>query len=172
MPPSAPIADAARRADAAQATGSAGARPRGCTCARLRRLTRRVTALYDRELSACGLRVTQFSLLATLSRQGGAQGVPMAALAEAMDMDRTTLTRNLKPLVDGGLAEVQSDPDDRRIRRVLVTRQGEQALADARPAWKRAQQAVNDTLGADTVAALHDWLDAVTPRFHAAPEGT
>lgn len=69
----------------------------GCTCARLRRLTRRMTALYDRELAPTGLRLTQYSLLATLRREGGAVGIAVSDLAAAMDMDRTTLTRNLRP---------------------------------------------------------------------------
>jgi hypothetical protein len=42
-----------------------------CTCARLRRLTRRMTALYDRELAQTGLRLTQYSLLATLRGKEG-----------------------------------------------------------------------------------------------------
>lgn len=127
-----------------------------------------MTALYDRELSSAGLRVTQFSLLAALQRLGGRDGLPVAALAEALDMDRTTLTRNLKPLLDAERVELIADDSDRRVRRVRITGEGVSTLAAARPAWKRAQQAVNGALGIANVAALHDWLDAVTPLFHPA----
>lgn len=139
----------------------------GCTCARLRRLTRRVTALYDRELAPTGLRVTQYSLLATLRRQGDERGIPISELADAMDMDRTTLTRNLRPLLDQGLAGLGADEADARVRRVWISAQGEAAFAAAVPYWRNAQAFVNHTLGEADVAALHHWLDRVTPAFRA-----
>ena len=145
------------------------AAPQGCTCGRLRRLTRRVTAVYDRELASVGLRVTQYSLLGALQRDAGPEGLPVAELAERMDMDRTTLTRNLQPLTAQGWAELVADPHDRRVRRARITPAGTVTFAAARPHWRRAQQAVNSTLGAQSVAALHRWLDEVTPAFR--PDG-
>ena len=41
----------------------------GCTCFRLRSLTRRVTQLYDQVLAPSGLTVTQYSLLAHARRR-------------------------------------------------------------------------------------------------------
>lgn len=137
----------------------------GCTCARLRRLTRRMTALYDRELAPTGLRLTQFSLLATLRREGNDDGVALSDLAAAMDMDRTTLTRNLRPLVDRGLVELKADPADARVRRALITGIGLRTFVEAMPYWRLAQDFVNRTLGEGNVGALHDWLDRVTPAF-------
>lgn len=141
----------------------------GCTCARLRRLTRRMTALYDRELAPTGLRVTQYSLLATLRRDARAGGVPVSDLALAMDMDRTTLTRNLRPLLDQGLVELGADPADARVRRAVITPKGDAAFRGAMPHWRTAQDFVNRTLGTADVGALHDWLDRVTPAFRAEP---
>ena len=145
------------------------ARPTGCTCARLRRLMRRMTALYDRELAPTGLRLTQYSLLATLRRQGGDGGVAISDLAEAMDMDRTTLTRNLRPLLDRDLAALTADQADARVRRAVITMQGLAAFEAAVPHWRVAQEFVSRTLGESNVAALHEWLDRVTPAFRAEP---
>lgn len=164
FPPPVPAADAGTQ------PGAVAALPKGCTCARLRRLTRRITAVYDRELAAAGLRVTQYSLLATLRREAGSAGMAMSVLAERMDMDRTTLTRNLKPLMDQGLAALVSDPQDARVRRARLTEAGAAALDAARPHWLRAQQEVNRTLGDATVVGLHHWLDTVTPAFRAEGE--
>ncbi len=144
----------------------------GCTCARLRRLTRRVTALYDRELAPTGLRLTQYSLLATLRREGRRSGITVSDLAAAMDMDRTTLTRNLRPLLDQDLVELGADPADARVRRALITAKGQAAFAKAVPCWRVAQDSVNRTLGEGNVGALHDWLDRVTPAFRAEPSET
>ena len=162
--------------NAANAATTAGAAttppPRGCTCAKLRRLSRRVTAVYDRELAAAGLRVTQYSMLGVVQREAGRDGMPLTALAERLDMDRTTLTRNLKPLIAQGWAEVVASEADARLRLARVTAAGAAAWQAARPNWKRAQLEVNRTLGDDTVERLHEWLDAVTPLFRPPAPGS
>ncbi|MBF2006109.1 MAG: MarR family transcriptional regulator [Chlorogloeopsis fritschii C42_A2020_084] len=81
-----------------------------CTCDRLRKLTRRVTQIYDWHLQPSGLRITQFSLLATL---GAAKSVSVTELAEALGMDRTTLIRNLRPLERSGYLTVDAGSDRR-----------------------------------------------------------
>lgn len=141
----------------------------GCTCARLRRLPRRMTALHDRELAPTGLRLTRYSLLATLRREAGDGGVAVSNLAAATDMDRTTLTRNLRPLRDQGLVALEADPADAGVRRALITAKGRAMFVDAIPGWRTAQHFVDRTLGEGSVGALHDWLDSVTAAFHAGP---
>ena len=139
----------------------------GCTCSKLRRLTRRVTTVYDRELAAAGLRLTQFSLLATLQREVEA-GTVLTDLADRMDMDPSTLTRNLKPLTQHGWVEVAAASHDGRMRYARITAKGKKALQQAAPHWSRAQDTVNATLGMHTAAQLNQWLDGVTPSFRPA----
>ena len=134
----------------------------GCTCFKLRRLTRRVTAVYDRALSAAGMRVTQYSLLAHLR---GLRGVPMSQLAQTLDMDRTTLTRNLRPLLEAGWVEVQPSAEDARIRLVHITPAGEAQWQAARTYWRQAQDDVNATIGSTNLAGLHRMLDSYVPLF-------
>jgi DNA-binding MarR family transcriptional regulator len=133
-----------------------------CTCLLLRQATRRVSRLYDDRLRPAGLRTTQFSLLATL-RHG--EGVALGELAERMSMDRTTLTRNLKPLVQAGLVAPRPDPDDLRRTRLGLTDAGREALRAAVPLWRDAQRALRERLGADTVAALHSVVDLTLERI-------
>lgn len=128
-----------------------------------------MTALYDRELAPTGLRLTQYSLLATLRREGGRTGVAISDLAAVMDMDRTTLTRNLRPLIDQGLVAVAAHEADARVRRAALTREGIAAFDAAIPRWRVAQEIVTRTLGESNVAAFHDWLDRVTPAFRSQP---
>jgi DNA-binding MarR family transcriptional regulator len=134
----------------------------GCTCSRLRRLTRRVTAVYDHALAGVGMRVTQFSLLAHLR---GLEGVPMTELAERLDMDRTTLTRNLGPLANAGWVVVEPSPDDARRRLVRITPEGVAQWRAARSHWRRAQDEVRATFGDATLASLHRLLDDHLPLF-------
>jgi DNA-binding MarR family transcriptional regulator len=141
---------------------------RGCTCFRLRRLTRRVTAVYNRALAPTGIRVTQYSLLSNLRHSGP---LPVSLLAESMDMDRTTLSRNLKPLADAGWVAVRGSPDDARVRLVALTKQGEAHLQASRANWKRAQEEINATIGAHELGQLHEMLDRFVPLFRPAPDG-
>ncbi|MCB9946659.1 MAG: winged helix-turn-helix transcriptional regulator [Rhodospirillaceae bacterium] len=131
-------------------------RPDECTCHALRKATRRVTQLYDHILVESGLRVTQFGLLATLRV---AQPLSMTALAHRMAMDRTTLTRNLKPLERAGLVAL-APGGDRRTRMVLLTDPGRDALRRAAPFWRQAQLAMAEALGPDRLKQLHALLDA------------
>lgn len=139
--------------------------PIGCTCARLRKLTRRITQHYDACLAPAGLRVTQFSLLANLVA-GGPAG--MTALADALDMDRTTLTRSLKPLAGAGLIEIGAGRDARE-RQVAITERGAAVWREARPLWRRAQEEVNRAIGPQQVAALHDLVESTLASFKSRP---
>jgi hypothetical protein len=89
------------------------ARSVACTCFKLRSLARRVTQLYDHEMAPSGLKVTQYSLLAHAMRGTVGVAPTVSELADAMFTDRTTLTRNLRPLVAAGFIEVAAGPDAR-----------------------------------------------------------
>lgn len=123
--------------------GSAAREAAGCACFNLRKAARAITQLYDGALAPSGLRATQFSLLAVLR----AMGEPtISRLAKAMVMDRTTLTRNLRPLEKLGLLEVIVGKD-RRTRHVGLTALGRDRLATAFPLWREAQARVARGLG-------------------------
>jgi DNA-binding MarR family transcriptional regulator len=115
-----------------------------CAAAGLRRATRAMTQLYTRSLAPSGLQPTQFTLLVACALAGEA---PMTALADALAMDRTTLTRNLRPLERQGLVQI-AEGDDRRVRIVTLTSRGRSTLAEALPLWRRAQSQVATAFGA------------------------
>ena len=109
---------------------------RQCFCLHLRRSARQVTQFYDGRLQPSGLRVTQFTLLATIERLRPRSQRP---LAEMMGMDRTTLTRNLALLERDGYLKVEEAKQDRRERMIRLTKAGRDALAEAMPLWQLAQ---------------------------------
>jgi DNA-binding MarR family transcriptional regulator len=131
-----------------------------CTCFRLRKLSRLVTQRYDRELAGSGLTLNQYSILRRASRASKTIG----ALARELGMDRTTLTRDLRPLATAGWVELVAGTDARH-REVRVTSAGKTVLAAARPSWQRAQDAVERQLGAAGVEQLHRQLDDVIRHF-------
>jgi len=115
----------------------------GCACLNLRMAARAVTQMFDAHLKPSGLKATQFSILAEVAVGGPAS---MTALAEALVMDRTTLTRNLKPLSDREWVRT-SMGGDRRQRTVELTAKGQIVLARALPLWMKAQNKVVRGLG-------------------------
>ena len=114
-----------------------------CACFNIRKAARAVTQLYDATLEPSGLRATQFALLMVLHGMGAAT---MTRLSSEMVMDRTTLTRNLRPLEKRGLVEATVGAD-RRTREIRLTTAGREALATALPLWRRAQAGVVGGLG-------------------------
>jgi DNA-binding MarR family transcriptional regulator len=126
-----------------------------CTCFRLRKLSRLVSQRYDRELAPAGLNINQYSILRRAQRKPR----PVGELARELGMDRTTLTRDLKPLSASGWIELVQGATDARQRCISVTAAGKAALETAAPLWRRAQDAVDALLGTAGVGVLHDHLD-------------
>jgi DNA-binding MarR family transcriptional regulator len=121
-----------------------------CTCGRLRRASRALTQLYDDAMAPAGLRVTQFSLLRTLVRDGP---LWISELAARQLLDRTALSRNLDPLADAGYVDIVRG-HDARTREVAITPMGAAALEAAQPHWLAAQRKVASRLGAEKLGAL------------------
>lgn len=109
-----------------------------CRCLNTRREAQRLTRAYDDKLRPLGLTINQFSLLTTLILAGP---LPVAALAERLGIDRTTLTRNLALGEKNGLVETVASPADKRVRRIKVTEKGLELAERALPAWREVQAA-------------------------------
>ena len=127
-----------------------------CTCANLRKAARVVTQRYEAALQPTGLKATQFTVLATLVKRGD---LPLTHLAEALVVDRTTLTRNLKPLIGKGLVSIENE-QDQRVRRIKLTAKGNKAFKGALPHWEEVQSKVVAGLGLKRWSGLLDDLAA------------
>ena len=115
---------------------------RDCYCSALRRASRAVTQHYEACFRGTGLRATQFTLLATLAQTGP---LALGSLAAALGLERTTLTRNLRALEKKGFVHAASE-QDRRVRRIEITKEGREAALSALDAWNSAQSTVEETL--------------------------
>jgi DNA-binding MarR family transcriptional regulator len=138
-------------------------KPQGCTNFKLRQLVRRVSQHYDAEVGKAGLKTTQFSLLSHVLRLGP---IRPGALAAAMTMDASTLTRNLKPMLAAGWLQMSAG-DDGRSRLVHITDAGRVKRAEAQRHWKAAQEGLNQVLGVERVRALHALVDDSLQRLAA-----
>lgn len=140
---------------------------RPCTCFQLRKLTRTVSRLYDQHLGKVGLKTTQFSLLQHVNHQA----LPMAQLADLLGAERTTLTRNLRPLIEAGWVELLPGTDPRQ-RIVTITEAGRGKTRAAREVWRGAQDELERLLGADAVHALHAEIEFSLTRLAAVVDAT
>ncbi|HWR45754.1 MarR family winged helix-turn-helix transcriptional regulator [Sporomusa sp.] len=117
--------------------------PSPCLCLNIRRASRAVTEFYEKVLEPSGIKITQYSLLRHLEQ---VEPVTISDLAKAMRIDRTTLNRNMKPLVEIGLIEVNTG-EDPRSRIVMLTEAGKSALSTASTLWDEAQASLQEYLG-------------------------
>jgi DNA-binding MarR family transcriptional regulator len=139
-----------------------------CNCHAIRQAARHVTQFYDQLLAPSGLRVTQFSILSRLRRQGP---MPINALAAALVMDRTTLGRNILPLERDGLIEVAASPVDRRRHELRLTEAGLARQRAAFALWKEAQARFGEVFGDERAASLRGLLrEVVASDFAGAAE--
>jgi DNA-binding MarR family transcriptional regulator len=150
------------------ATTDPSERSPGCTCFCLRKLTRTVSRLYDQHLAAAGLKTTQYSLLKNIAHEA----LPVAELAARLSIERTTLTRNLKPLVEAGWVTLEPGADSRQ-RIATITPGGQETIKAANHAWREAQTELEQTLGMPSVRILHRLADAalvqLTPLLEERP---
>ena len=130
-------------------------KPQGCTNLKLRQLMRRMGQRYDAQMALVGLKTTQYSLLACVDKLGPLRPGELAA---QLKMDASTLTRNLKPLVNAGWVRVEAGADA-RSRLVAITDDGRVKRAEAKRYWRKAQDELNRQLGLEQVAALHALID-------------
>ena len=114
-----------------------------CPLRHLRQATRVMEHIFDETLRPSGLRGSQLPVLAVTAVIGPTN---ISSLAERLVMDRTTLTRNLKPLVRRGLVKIATG-EDRRTREVSLTAEGERVMALVMPLWEAAQNLVIQELG-------------------------
>ena len=132
-----------------------------CTCFSLRKAARVVTQLFDEMMAPSGLLVTQFTILGVVA---GIKESTMNQLAQYLVMDRTTLTRNLKPLEREGL--IQINPGlDKRTRLISLTQKGVRSLENAIPFWEQAQASVVSQLGQEYWETLMSQLSHTTAKL-------
>ena len=129
--------------------------PAECTCFRVRGAARRVTQIYSRHMAQTGLKISQFSLLGFVAARGP---ITIGQLSELLATDRTTLTRNLRPLLANGVIE-RAEAGDKRRHELVATLAGRALFKRALPLWAAAEQEVRAAMGAKLTADLHGALD-------------
>jgi DNA-binding MarR family transcriptional regulator len=117
--------------------------PALCPAFNIRAASRVITQLFDEILKPTGLQITQFAVLVGVV---SLDSPSISQLAKGLVMDRTTLTRNLKPLEKEGLIKITSG-DDKRNHFVKITPKGKSAMEKTLPYWEKARTVVSEEFG-------------------------
>lgn len=125
-----------------------------CHCINLRRAANHITEYYDKIMAPAGLTVNQYSLLVHLEQ---AEESSVSQLAFHMGLERSTLARNLKPLMRAGLIQDKAG-ETARNRKLCMTQQGKETLKRAAPLWTQAQEKIEACIGTESLQVLFDML--------------
>jgi DNA-binding MarR family transcriptional regulator len=128
-----------------------------CIAARLRLLNRVVTNFYDDALRPLGLKVSQLNILIVTARLGLARP---AQVCDILQLDTSTLSRNLERMRAQGWLEVVPD-EDARTQPFRLTPRGKRLIEKAVPAWDDAQRQAAELLGDRGI----DLLDQVAKKL-------
>ena len=121
-----------------------------CLCTGLRQAALAVTQIYDEALEPSGLKITMFRLLRRISEAGRPT---ISELARIVDLDRSTLGRNLKVLERLGYVQLASGEDE-RSKIVSLTASGKTKFEKAFPLWQQAQRSMQARLGDERAAVF------------------
>ena len=131
-----------------------------CPGIRIRQASRVLTRVYDEALRPLGVQSSQLSVLVAVA-MFGEDGAMLGSVANALAMERTTLTRNVRPLERTGLLRVARSPDDARTRVIVLTRAGERLIESSYPLWERVTTRLRASLGAKNMTSLRAGLTEV-----------
>ncbi|CAH1654856.1 MarR family winged helix-turn-helix transcriptional regulator [Chelatococcus asaccharovorans] len=121
-----------------------------CHCTNLRIATRKVAALYDAALSPVGINIAQYALLRTIARR---QPISLTELAKHLELDRSTMGRNVRVIQKLGLVELGRGEDQREAT-VTLSEHGSTVLRKAEPLWDRCQDEIGERLGPTRVELI------------------
>ncbi|MDN5094427.1 MarR family winged helix-turn-helix transcriptional regulator [Aliarcobacter butzleri] len=113
-----------------------------CHCTNMRQISRKVTNIYDEFLKPSNLNVTQYSLISNLKR---VQPIKMNDFSKVVKLDRTTLVRNLKPLINLSLIEIRSI-DKSKAQLLELSQKGIELQNEGYKYWQKAQEYIEQTI--------------------------
>ncbi len=124
---------------------------RDCIAVRMRLLNRVITKIYDEALRPLGVKTSQLNILIVAARREVARP---ADVCEILQLDTSTLSRNVDRMRARGWIETVPDAEDGRAQPFRLTVEGRKLLKKAAPAWRKAQTKAREILGEDVVDVL------------------
>ena len=118
-----------------------------CICKDLRRSSRNISQIYNKNLKKSGeiINTNQVSILVALTQF---KKIKISKICQQLNMERTTISRNLNVLKKYDLIYFVSGADN-RIKFVNISDEGKRVLIKIFPFWENAQNQIKKLLGKD-----------------------
>jgi DNA-binding MarR family transcriptional regulator len=126
-----------------------------CLATRVRQLSRIITRVYDDAMRPLGITASQYTLLAQLASR---DGITAVEIGFDLDIEKSTLSRNLKRLLALGHI-IMDPPAGRRGRGLHLTPKGEMVIQHGFPVWREAQTRTIRILGPESRSILDGLLN-------------
>ena|SRR6185436_14244282 len=138
-----------------------------CVGVRVSRLHRLIARRFEQALRPVGLSLPQLEVLASLTAIGSA--VAPRVLADALGVERSTMSRNLATLErDRLVTTVEQSPTGRSMK-VAITDQGRRALGAAEASWRTVHDELREALGGDVASVVDAWLEQLEDARSSSP---
>lgn len=134
---------------------------KNCMFNKLRQVSRHVTSIYVKSLKSVGVTPIQYSMMTAIKVLKSAN---INVLSDAIKMDRTTLNRNLKPLIRDGIVNIGCF-EDRREKLVSLTKKGEEIYEKGYDKWKEAQNELENEIGRENWDSMNTLLDDIVKKI-------
>jgi len=139
--------------------------PRTCLNGKLRKLHRIINAAYMSNLKPFGLRGSMLSILFIIGKR---PGVNQKTIADILILDQSTMSRDLKKLINKGWVDFEKGGADARNKQLQLTSAGINLLEEVTPVWERMHHTVEEILGKHNIqqidlitAAIHKHVDEI-----------
>jgi DNA-binding MarR family transcriptional regulator len=102
--------------------------------------------LQKSDAACCGITIGQCHTLVEIGRSGG---ISLNELSERLNLDKSTMSRTVDNLVNGGFVERQTDSEDRRYAKISLTLQGIELFTVINQSMKTYLQAMFEQIPED-----------------------
>ena len=114
-----------------------------CNCISLRKASNNLTKIYNSALIKVDLKITQFSTLKNIQKLGKTN---IKDLSSELELDRTTVLRNIEKLIEMDLVSYKYENDDKN-KIIQLTTVGKSKLREAIIIWEETQHKYIKALG-------------------------
>ena len=114
-----------------------------CKCIGLRKASNNLTKIYNSALIKVDLKITQFSTLKNIQKLGKTN---IRDLSSELELDRTTVLRNIEKLIEMDLVSYKYENDDKN-KMIQLTTVGKSKLREAIIIWKETEHKYIKALG-------------------------
>ncbi len=136
--------------------------PASCVNGKLRKLHRMINALYMQRFKPYDLRGSMVSILFIIGKM---PGIHQKKLSEMLVLDQSTMSRDLKKLLNRNLIQFLETPDA-RMKALQLSPEGCELIEEISPVWNEIHTKVHSLLGDFNIQQIDQITKAIRSNFN------